>query len=164
MRASQTTWSFSLQPKKYQKVQRTTQGFYLILRHHCRLSFIICRNLSSPIPEQFSCPRAVDLALPRQFCNIIGSLETQFTTKLPAEHTTPSATHQALNAMASRGAGLYGVFLKGIIDKMDAVPRPIPDSCSHHNWHGHVVKKFNTQALAVISFCEVHLGFGCAIV
>lgn len=68
-----------------------------------------------------------------QFCNIIGSLESQFTTKLPAEHTTPSATHQALNAMASRGAGLYGLFLKGIIDKMDAVPRPVPDSQIQHD-------------------------------
>ncbi|CAJ1344364.1 unnamed protein product [Effrenium voratum] len=68
------------------------------------------------------------LQLFTQFCNVIGSLETQFASKLPAEHATPNATNQVLNAMASRGAGLYGVFLKGIIDKMDAapVPRPLP--------------------------------------
>ena len=58
------------------------------------------------------------LQLFTQFCNVIGSLETQFASKLPAEHATPNATNQVLNAMASRGAGLYGVFLKGIIETL----------------------------------------------
>ena len=50
----------------------------------------------------------------------IGSLEIQFKTELaPMENATPSATQQALSAMGSRGAGLYGVFLKGR-------PRPSP--------------------------------------
>jgi len=70
----------------------------------------------------------------QQFCEIIGSLEVQFTDELaPADHATPNATQQALSAMGSRGAGLYGVFLKGIIDKMsdapvESVPRPPPSS------------------------------------
>merc|ERR1712032_933813 len=72
-----------------------------------------------------------------QFCDIIGSLEHQFHHDLaPTDHATPSATQQALSVMGSRGAGLYGVFLKGIIDKMAdipeeqeaRVPRPIVSS------------------------------------
>eukprot|EP00928_Gymnodinium_smaydae_P028527 TRINITY_DN21730_c0_g1_i1.p1 TRINITY_DN21730_c0_g1~~TRINITY_DN21730_c0_g1_i1.p1 ORF type:complete len:1393 (+),score=185.94 TRINITY_DN21730_c0_g1_i1:37-4215(+) len=55
----------------------------------------------------------------QQFCDVIGSLEHQFKVDLaPTDHATPSATQQALNAMDSRGAGLYGIFLKGIIDKL----------------------------------------------
>lgn len=68
-----------------------------------------------------------------QFCDVIGSLETHFKADLaPSDNMTPSATQQALNAMDSRGAGLYGVFLKGILDKLpggaqalERVPRPL---------------------------------------
>ena len=59
--------------------------------------------------EIFNWPQAADAAQKErllrealqvftQFCNIIGSLESQFVTKLPLEHATPSATHQALTA------------------------------------------------------------------
>lgn len=80
------------------------------------------------------------LQLFTQFVDIITSLEVQFTRDLaPADHTTPSATQQALSAMCSRGAGLYGVFLKGIIEKISERPEPVsravappvpPDVCS----------------------------------
>lgn len=70
----------------------------------------------------------------QQFCEIMGSLEHQFTHELgPADHATPSATQQVLQAANSRGAGLYGVFLRGIIDKIqepveEKVPRSLPQS------------------------------------
>eukprot|EP00929_Paragymnodinium_shiwhaense_P034771 TRINITY_DN18876_c0_g1_i4.p1 TRINITY_DN18876_c0_g1~~TRINITY_DN18876_c0_g1_i4.p1 ORF type:complete len:1460 (-),score=402.22 TRINITY_DN18876_c0_g1_i4:65-4444(-) len=76
----------------------------------------------------------------QQFCEVLGALECQFKTQLaPTDHATPSATHQALQAMDSRGAGLYGVFLKGIIDKLPSVvaPQPAPvvprPVSAHHN-------------------------------
>eukprot|EP00927_Polykrikos_kofoidii_P054140 TRINITY_DN48615_c0_g1_i1.p1 TRINITY_DN48615_c0_g1~~TRINITY_DN48615_c0_g1_i1.p1 ORF type:complete len:1481 (-),score=248.89 TRINITY_DN48615_c0_g1_i1:227-4669(-) len=72
-----------------------------------------------------------------QFCEVIGSLEVQFKTRLgPGEHATPNATLQTLHAMDSRGAGLYGVFLKGLIDKLPGCQRtvapiaPVPQSPS----------------------------------
>mmetsp|Transcript_33418 Transcript_33418/g.76354 ORF Transcript_33418/g.76354 Transcript_33418/m.76354 type:complete len:1177 (+) Transcript_33418:33-3563(+) len=71
------------------------------------------------------------LQLFTQFCEVIGSLESQFNTNLaPFENSTPSATKQALTAMGTRGAGLYGVFLRGVIDKMseDGVSCPLPPS------------------------------------
>lgn len=65
-----------------------------------------------------------------QFCEIMGSLEKQFQSDLaPTDHATPNATQQTLSALNSRGAGLYGVFLRGIIDKIsepeERVPRPV---------------------------------------
>lgn len=54
-----------------------------------------------------------------QFCGIVGSLDDQFSSNLaPADHATPAATQNALSALNSRGSGLYGIFLKGIIDRI----------------------------------------------
>ncbi|CAE7939226.1 Ttll5 [Symbiodinium necroappetens] len=96
------------------------------------------------------------LQLFSQFCNIIGSLEVQFATKFgPADHSTPNATHQALNAMASRGAGLYGVFLKGIIDKMDAdactVPRPLPVETDVYSLRYYKVVQNRTEVYDIVT-------------
>lgn len=67
------------------------------------------------------------LQLFAQFCDIMGSLESQFNNDLAAPDTaTPQMTQQALSAAASRGGGLYGVFLKGMIDKMADAPEPVP--------------------------------------
>lgn len=66
-----------------------------------------------------------------QFCHIIQCLESQFKRELvPVDSATPGTTQQVLSAMNSRGAGLYGVFLKGVIDKVSdaaspSVPRPL---------------------------------------
>eukprot|EP00811_Abedinium_folium_P033004 NODE_5_length_4757_cov_5.951836.p1 GENE.NODE_5_length_4757_cov_5.951836~~NODE_5_length_4757_cov_5.951836.p1 ORF type:complete len:1291 (+),score=199.12 NODE_5_length_4757_cov_5.951836:128-4000(+) len=58
------------------------------------------------------------------FCDIMGSLECQFNDELATvDHATPNATQQAISAMGTRGAGLYGVFLRGVIDK---IPNPQP--------------------------------------
>jgi len=62
-----------------------------------------------------------------QFCDIIGSLGAQFERLSPLENATPNVTQQALSAMGTRSAGLYGVFLKGIIDKLP-VPGALPAS------------------------------------
>jgi len=96
------------------------------------------------------------LQLFSQFCNIIGSLEVQFATKFgPSDHSTPNATHQALNAMASRGAGLYGVFLKGIIDKMDAdactVPRPLPVETDVYSLRYYKVVQNRTEVYDIVT-------------
>lgn len=74
------------------------------------------------------------LELFAQFCNVLQALETQFRSELvPLDRATPGTTQQVLSAMDSRGAGLYGVFLKGVIDRVSdapspAVPRPLAQS------------------------------------
>mmetsp|Transcript_147702 Transcript_147702/g.472592 ORF Transcript_147702/g.472592 Transcript_147702/m.472592 type:complete len:1461 (+) Transcript_147702:97-4479(+) len=64
------------------------------------------------------------------FCDIIGSLEHQFKHELAPVDQGPNVAQSAMHAVNSRCAGLYGVFMRGIIDKIsepteEKVPRPL---------------------------------------
>merc|ERR1719265_1203407 len=85
------------------------------------------------------------------FCQVVGSLEMQFRTDLaPTVQSAPSATQKALSAANARGAGLYGQFLKGMIDRISDPDLPARNASIPKEITPKTTNSFNTRYYKVV--------------